>query len=54
MYINDLSVYTKNQSTNMILSRSIILESIDIPQPHPDCRILYVMGDKEENPAHKF
>lgn len=54
MYIDDLSVYTKNQSTNMILSLPIIPESIDIPQPHPDCQILYVMGYKEENPAHNF
>lgn len=51
MIMDDLSVYSKNQSIwNCYVC--FILKSIDIPQPHPDCQMLYVMGYKEENPAH--
>lgn len=51
--MDDLSVYSKNQSV-WNYHVHCFLENIDILQPHPNCQILYVMGDKEENPAHKF
>lgn len=49
---SSIYVYTKNQNTRYNHVH-FISWSIDILQPHPDCQILYVMGYKAENPAHK-